>query len=221
AVTLTKANIDEIEDILDLAEEIGVRRVVFFNFVPVGRGRNYIWLDLSPTEREKVLRTLFREMKKRRGLQIISTAPYYGRVSMQLSGGEDVAPTHFYVGGDPIIRAIAEFIGGCGAGRIYAAIQPNGDVTPCVFMPITVGNLRKKPFWNIWLNSSLFNLLRNRDRLKGFCGKCPYRNICGGCRARAYAYYKDPIAPDPGCIFNSKYWKELQNQQKVRITIPK
>ncbi len=221
AVTLTKVNVDEVEDLIDLAEEIGVQRIVFFNFVPVGRGKDNIWLDLDPLEREEVLRKLFREMKRRKGLQIISTAPQYGRVSMQMSGGKEVAPTHFYVGDDPIVKAVAEFVGGCGAGRIYAAIQPNGDVTPCVFMPITVGNIREKPFWDIWTNTPLFNLLRDRDKLKGFCKKCPYRNVCGGCRARAYGYYNDPMAPDPGCIYNLKYWNKLLQQQKPKITIIK
>jgi len=220
AVTLTKVNVDEVDDLIDLAEEIGVQRIVFFNFVPVGRGKDNMWLDLDPLEREEVLRKLFKEMKHRKGLQIISTAPQYGRVSMQLSGGKEVAPTHFYVGDDPIVKAVAEFVGGCGAGRIYAAIQPNGDVTPCVFMPITVGNIREKPFWDIWTNTPLFNLLRDRDKLKGFCKKCPYRNVCGGCRARAYGYYNDPMAPDPGCIYNLKYWNKLL-QQKPKITIIK
>ncbi|MCD6444503.1 radical SAM protein [Candidatus Bathyarchaeota archaeon] len=209
AVTLTKTNMDEVEDILDLAESIGVQRVVFFNFVPVGRGKENVWLDLSPLEREDVMRTLFKEMRKRSGLQILSTAPEYGRVSMQLSGGKDVAPTHFYVGNDPIVRSVAEFVGGCGAGRIYAGIQPDGEVIPCVFMPIPVGNLRKNLFWDIWTSSPLFNLLRNRGELKGFCRKCPYKNVCGGCRARAYAYYGDPMAPDPGCIYNLKEWRKL------------
>ncbi len=219
AVTLTKVNIDEIEDILDLAEEIGVQRVVFFNFVPVGRGRDNIWLDLDPIEREKVLRKLFSEMKRRRNLQVISTAPQYGRVSLQMSSGREVAPTHFYVGSDPIVKAVAEFVGGCGAGRIYAAIQPNGDVTPCVFMPITVGNIREKPFWDIWLNAPLFNLLRDRDKLKGFCRRCPYKNVCGGCRARAYGYYNDPMAPDPGCIYNLKYWNKIISEKHPNILI--
>ncbi len=217
AVTLTKVNIDEIDDILDLAEEIGVQRVVFFNFVPVGRGKDNLWLDLDPVEREKVLRKLFSEMKRRRNLQVISTAPQYGRVSIQMSSGREVAPTHFYVGSDPIVKAVAEFVGGCGAGRIYAAIQPNGDVTPCVFMPITVGNIRKTPFWSIWLNSPLFNLLRDRDKLKGFCRKCPYKNVCGGCRARAYGYYNDPIAPDPGCIYNLKYWDMIISKTSTKL----
>lgn len=209
AVTLTKINIDEINDIIDLAEEIGAQRVVFFNFVPVGRGKDNLWLDLDPFERERVLRKLFSEMKRRKNLQIISTAPQYGRVSIQMSSGKEVAPTHFYVGGDPIVKAVAEFIGGCGAGRIYAAIQPNGDVTPCVFLPIVVGNIREKSFWNVWLDAPLFNLLRDRNKLKGFCRVCPYRNVCGGCRARAYGYYNDPMAPDPGCIYNHKLWDKI------------
>ncbi len=214
AVTLTKVNIDEVDEILDLAESIGVQRVVFFNFVPVGRGRDNMWLDLDPMDREKVLRKLFREMRRRKGMQIVSTAPQYGRVSLQLSGGEEVAPTHFYVGHDPIVKALAEFVGGCGAGRIYAGIQPNGDVIPCVFLPVVVGNIRERTFWDIWVNSPLFNLLRDRSKLKGFCGKCPYKNICGGCRARAYSYFGDPIAPDPGCIYNLREWRKLLESQK-------
>ncbi|KSW12511.1 heme biosynthesis protein [Pyrodictium occultum] len=213
AVTVTKINIDEVEDILDLAESIGVKRVVFFNFVPTGRGKENMWLDLDPVEREEFLRTIFKEMQRRK-IEIVSTAPQYGRVALQLSGGSKVAPTHFYVGNDPVVKAVAEFVGGCGAGRIYAAIEPEGTVTPCVFLPIPVGNLREKTFWDIWSNAPLFKLLRDRSKLKSFCGKCPYRNICGGCRARAYAYFGDPTAPDPGCIYNKRDWDRLVEEFK-------
>ena len=211
AVTITKVNLNEVKDILDLAETIGVRRVVFFNFVPVGRGKDIVELDLSPVEREKFLRMIYKEMK-RRSLEIEATAPQYGRVVLQLSGGEEVSPTHFYVGADPAVRSIAEFIGGCGAGRIYAAVQPNGDLIPCVFMPITVGSLRKNSFEELWNKSEILNKLRNRELLQGFCGKCPYKYVCGGCRARAYGYYGDPLGPDPGCIYNIKYWKNIVNE---------
>ncbi len=218
AVTVTKANIDEVDDILDLAESIGVERVVFFNFVPVGRGKENMWLDLDPLEREEFLRHIYKEMNKRK-IQIISTAPQYGRVALQLSGGKEVAPTHFYVGNDPIVKALAEFVGGCGAGRIYAAIQPNGDVAPCVFLPIKVGSVREKSFREIWETAPLFKKLRDREQLKGFCGKCPFKYICGGCRARAYAYFGDPLAPDPGCIYNLKEWKKLQEGLGVKIKV--
>jgi radical SAM protein with 4Fe4S-binding SPASM domain len=212
AVTITRYNIDEVEDILDLAESIGVKRVVFFNFVPTGRGKDIVDMDLNPFEREELMRRLYREMKKRK-IEIYTTAPQYGRVVVQLSRGEEVAPTHFVARGDPITTAIAEFIGGCGAGRIYAAILPDGTVTPCVFLPIPVGSIRKKPFEEIWSKNSLLNALRNKENLKGFCSKCPYRNICGGCRARAYGYFGDPLEADPGCIFNYKAWKRLKEYE--------
>ncbi len=208
ATTITRMNVHEVPEILDLAEEIGVDRVVFFNFIPVGRGEENAWLDLAPEERELFLRTIYREMRRRR-LEIVSTAPQYGRVVLQCTAGREVAPTHFYVGEHGIVKALAEFIGGCGAGRIYAALQPNGDVTPCVFMPIRVGNVREKSFREIWDTAPLFKRLRSRDLLKGPCSTCAFRNICGGCRARGYAYFKDPLAPDPGCIYNKEEWNTI------------
>ncbi|PMP97698.1 MAG: radical SAM/SPASM domain-containing protein, partial [Nitrososphaera sp.] len=99
ATTLTRMNVDEMDDILDLAEEIGVQRVIFFNFVPVGRGKDIVDMDLDPAERERAMRKMFSEYKRRK-LMVVSTAPYYGRVSLQMSAGKEVAPTHFYVGGD-------------------------------------------------------------------------------------------------------------------------
>lgn len=216
AVTISKVNIDEIDDILDLAESIGVNRVIFFNFIPVGRGSENSWIDLTPEEREEVLRKLYRE-HRRRNIEIASTAPQFGRVALEISRGEEIAPTHFYLGEDKIVTALAEFIGGCGAGRIYAAIQPNGDVTPCVFLPIVVGNVRRKSFTEIWRESTLFKKLRDRDLLKGACGKCPYKYICGGCRARGYAYYGDVLAPDPGCIIAANYEKAKSRIKPLRL----
>ncbi len=209
AITITKYNIGEVDELLDLAESIGVRRVVFFNFIPVGRGVDIVNADLDPIEREKFMRHIYREMKRRK-IEIVTTAPQYGRVVLQMSGEKEVAPTHFYVGGDVAVKSVAEFVGGCGAGRIYAGIQPNGDVIPCVFLPITVGNLRKKTFQEVWERSPILKALRDRDKLEGFCRICPYRNVCGGCRARAYAYFNDILAPDPGCIYNIRYWKTVK-----------
>ena len=218
ATTVTKLNIHEVEDILDLAEEIGVNRVIFFNFVPTGRGEASAWLDLTPEEREEFLKTVYKEMK-RRNLEIETTAPQYSRVVLEMSSGEEVAPTHFYVGENKIVNALAEFIGGCGAGRIYAALQPNGDVAPCVFLPIKVGNVREKNFREIWETSPVFHTLRDREQLKGYCGECPYKYVCGGCRARAYAYFRDITAPDPGCILNKEYWDKIPKPH-VKVRTP-
>ncbi len=214
AVTVTQMNKNEITNILDLAEKIGVDRVIFFNFIPTGRGKDNVWLDLSPKEREVFHKIIYKEMKKR-GIEIESTAPLYARVVLEESSGKEVSPTHFYVGEDLIVNSLAEFVGGCGAGRIYAAIQPNGDVAPCVFLPIKVGNLREKHFREIWLNSPLLKQLRNRELLKGYCSSCKYKYVCGGCRARGYSYFNDIQAPDPGCILNTAYWKKI-----VKETMP-
>ncbi|HIH89787.1 radical SAM/SPASM domain-containing protein [Ignicoccus hospitalis] len=219
ATTVTRLNVDEVDDILDLAEEIGIKRVVFFNFVPTGRGKEIIDLDLSPEEREEFLKKIALEMK-RRNLEIVSTAPQFGRVCLQAGLGI-VAPTHMYVGKpeeldmDKVISALAEFVGGCGAGRIYAALEPEGTVTPCVFLPVPMGNVREKDFREIWETSELFQKLRDRNNLWGFCRTCPYREICGGCRARAYGYFNDPLAPDPGCIYNKKYYEQLKSKALV------
>ena len=199
AMTLTKLNKDQIGDMVRLGEELGVTRVIFFNFIPTGRGKENVALDLTPEEREEALKWIYRE-SRRSGVQVVSTAPQLARVSWQMSQGEDVLPTHFTVPRSQTLRSLAEFIGGCGAGRIYAAIQPDGKVTPCVFMPIVVGDLRKQTFKEVWENSEVMLKLRDKDLIKPPCGECPYRYICGGCRARAYSYYGDYLAPDPGCL---------------------
>ncbi|BBE42299.1 radical SAM/SPASM domain-containing protein [Conexivisphaera calida] len=214
ATTLTRMNVDEMDDILDLAEEIGVQRVIFFNFVPVGRGKDIVDMDLDPAERERAMRKMFSEYKRRK-LMVVSTAPYYGRVSLQMSSGKEVAPTHFYVGGDSGLTALADFVGGCGAGRIYAGIQPNGDLIPCVFLPIKVGNLREEAFWDIWTKAPLLRQLRDRGQLEGFCGQCPYKYVCGGCRARAYGYTGNVMGPDPGCIYNTKVWRGIAEEMGI------
>jgi len=103
-----------------------------------------------------------------------------------------------------------EFIGGCGSGRLYCAIEPNGDVTPCVFIPqFVVGNLREQRFLEIWNQNRIFSAFRNREELKGTCVDCKYKCVCGGCRARSLGYFEDLNAPDPGCIYNQSSWNQL------------
>lgn len=199
ATTLTKTNVEEIEDVVKLGEELGVKRIIFFNFIPVGRGEDIIHWDLTPEEREEALRTIYR-LARKSSVEVATTAPQLARVAFIESKCESVSPTHFVVRDDPGLKSLADFIGGCGAGRIYAAVQPNGDVTPCVFYPVIVGNLKDHSFRDIWEHTELFKLLRNRSLLKDPCGSCQFVYVCGGCRARAYAYTGDPTGPDPGCI---------------------
>jgi radical SAM protein with 4Fe4S-binding SPASM domain len=204
ATTATKSNINEMPKILDLAEKIGAERFTYFNFIPTGRGKEHYDQDLSPEEREKLMLYLLDRMSKGYKVTILTTAPQLARVALQCQGpGDEATMSMAHMQTVKVSKKavpLADFIGGCGAGRLYCSLSPQGDVHPCVFLPINIGNLKKEKFGDIWLNSKLFNALRNRDNLKGACGKCDYKYICGGCRARANAYKKDIMASDVGCI---------------------
>jgi radical SAM protein with 4Fe4S-binding SPASM domain len=204
ATTATKSNLAEMPEILDLAEEIGAERFTYFNFIPTGRGKEHYDQDLSPEEREKLMLYLLDRMSKGYKVTILTTAPQLARVALQCQGpGDEATMSMAHMQTVKVSKKalpLADFIGGCGAGRLYCSLSPQGDVHPCVFLPINVGNLKKEKFGDVWLNSKLFNALRDRDNLKGACGKCDYKYICGGCRARANAYKKDIMASDVGCI---------------------
>ncbi len=99
------------------------------------------------------------------------------------------------------VRAIhASAIGGCSAGFNSLAVESNGDVYPCRRLPIVIGNLLKDDIEDIWQHTVLKEL-RNRDALKGRCGMCAYRWLCGGCRGMAYAYHNDYLTEDPHCLY--------------------
>lgn len=215
ATTVTQPNLHEVPDIIDLAEKLGAQRFMAFNFIPAGRGADVAGVDLSPEQREALLKMLMNKNLSG-GIPALSTAPQLARVSLQMSGGEFVSPTHMYIDAPSWdLKVLAEFIGGCGAGRLYCALQPNGDVTPCVFMPgLVVGNIRKSSFMNIWEKSEVMHKLRDRRLLEGHCGNCQYKHVCGGCRARALGYFNDVMAPDPGCI------RELEEPSARTLNFP-
>jgi radical SAM protein with 4Fe4S-binding SPASM domain len=205
ATTATKSNLKEFPQILDLAEDVGAERFTYFNFIPTGRGKELYDQDLAPEEREKLMLFLLDRMSKGCKVTILTTAPQLARVAVQCQGvGKEMTMSMAHMQTIKVSRKavpLADFIGGCGAGRLYCSLSPEGDVHPCVFLPIKVGNLKTEEFGDIWLNSQLFNTLRDRSNLKGACGKCDFKYVCGGCRARASAYSNDDfLASDPGCV---------------------
>ena len=223
ATVATHHNLDRIPEIVQLARDLNADRIIVFNFIPTGRGKDIINDDLTPEEREKLMGYLYSEWQKGE-MQVFSTCPAYSRVSLSAVAeekGHKVSPTHFadielpeeLLGAG---KTLAEFLGGCGAGRIYCSIDHNGDIEPCVFLPIKVGNVIKDGFQNVWDNSEVLKALRDRDAKDYACSDCPFRYVCGGCRARAYAYYGDIKAPDPGCIIKKKEWdKIVENRVQV------
>ena len=75
---------------------------------------------------------------------------------------------------------------GCLAGTGVCFISNTGNVQPCGYLPVSAGNILENDFTAIWENSELFAELRDFSKLKGKCGDCEYKGVCGGCRARAY-----------------------------------
>ncbi len=213
ATTVTQANYDQVPAIYDLASDLGVKRLMCFNFIPTGRGVELVDLDITPGQRRDLIRFLIGKNQNGAQTEALTTAPQIAAVALEDQEGSGVPVGHFYAGEEMEgrTRLLAEFIGGCGAGRLYCSIEPEGDVQPCVFMPIPVGNVRETPFIEIWHTSDVLRKLRDRSELSGACGDCGSKYICGGCRARAWAYFGDLNAPDPGCVKNLDSWESLRN----------
>jgi radical SAM protein with 4Fe4S-binding SPASM domain len=221
ATTATRYNFKEIPKLAEFIEkDLRAKRFIVFNFIPVSRGKEIVNQDLAPKEREELLDFLYAKLiDESRKLDTFSTAPQYAVTSLKFAFGPVVA-THFtnrtaieMLKGRT--KSLTEFIGGCGAGRLYCGMEPNGDIEPCVFIPIKVGDIREQSLVDIWRNSPILKQIRSRDAFKG-CGGCEYKYICGGCRARAHAYFNDLQGPDPGCSINEKYWTEV----KSRCSLP-
>lgn len=217
STTVTEHNYMEIPDMIDLMRDLGVDWLMLYNFIPTGNGKNIIDTDISPSKRVDLLKTAFHANNNE--MQVLSTAPQYAMVADSLvSNNNNVIPTHFFNPEyeDSSIKQLADFIGGCGAGRFYMSIEPNGDMYPCVFFPhkdeLKLGNLLVDDFEDVWADNTLLKNLRNKNILKGHCGECESRNICGGCRARAYNYLGDVLAPDPGCINNVNEWNKIKSK---------
>ena len=210
ATTATKLNYKDVPKVMDLAEELGVNYFMLYNYIPVGIGDFEI--DLSPEEREELLNMLWDKLNSETGKKcktaFLSTAPYYSRTALEHN--RHYLATHFAnvdLDENEHLKMLADFIGGCGCGRFYLSLKANGDIQPCVFFPLKLGNVREfndeNDFLEFWRENKVLNDLRDRDKIK-ICGKCEYRYVCGGCRARAYAYYKDYLREDPGCILVKK-----------------
>ena len=93
---------------------------------------------------------------------------------------------------------------GCLAGSGVCFISFEGSVYPCGYLPVAAGDLKKQTFPEIWENSDTFRLLRDTANLKGKCGCCEFRNVCMGCRARAYAATGDMLQEEPFCIYQPR-----------------
>ena len=196
-VTVALHNLTEIEQILDLAIAHGADAFHVFVLVPVGCGVQIgDDIRLAPDEIETVLRWLFDKFLELRGrVHIKATcAPQYYRIMREVSRERGID-----LGG--AAHGMHAMTRGCLAGTAVCFISRTGDVQPCGYLPLRVGNVRTQPFGDIWRDAPAFQSLRDPSTLKGKCGACGYRRLCAGCRARAFADTGDFLAAEPDCVY--------------------
>lgn len=190
--TVTKSNLDQIPAIHHLAVQLGAAAHHIFLLVPTGRGKYIVDQEITADEYEKTL-NWFYDQKEASPMQLKATcAPHYYRILRQRAKNEGKTVSFKSHGLDAVTR-------GCLGGTGFCFVSHQGIVQPCGFLDLKCGDVTTASFAHIWKNSEQFLTLRNFDALKGKCGVCGYKKVCGGCRARAYEATGDFMAEEPLC----------------------
>ncbi len=205
-----RRNVEELADIFHLVRSMGVGVWEVFFLIKTGRGVGVE--EIGPRDCEDVAQFLCDASFY--GLTIrTAEGPHFRRVMLQRGETEDDA-TQISLGSlyGRLVSRLLQLEGPAGAeskaytsgtrdGKGYLFVAHNGDLYPSGFLPLRVGNVRSDNLREVYCNSPLLMSLRDSSQLKGRCGGCGYRDICGGSRARAYAFFDDPLAEDPGCMY--------------------
>jgi heme b synthase len=192
--TITQQNLEEIPKIQELAVKLGAVAHHIFLLVPTGRGKYIVDQEISSEQYEQTLNWFYNQ-RDEVPLQLKATcAPHYYRILRERAREERKSVTFKTHGLDAVTR-------GCLGGTGFCFISHTGIVQPCGFLDLNCGNVKKSPFGVIWNESEIFKTLRNYNSLKGKCGRCEYRKVCGGCRARAYEATGDYLAEEPLCLY--------------------
>jgi radical SAM protein with 4Fe4S-binding SPASM domain len=185
-VTVSDLNAEQVKKVVAFGSHAGVKRIGFSRLVPAGKGRALLSQMLTQERLRELYGSLFSlELKS---LEIVTGDPVATQMKIKSNGDA----------GDTAMS-------GCSAGVAGLTILPNGNVTPCRRLPLSLGNVRKDSLREIWAASPVLEALRDRSRYKGKCGACSRWAACRGCRAIAYAWSRsrgedDFLAEDPQCF---------------------
>jgi len=187
------SNIDELEDIFNLLNKLHINGWYVYDFIPAGRGSEIKDEVLNAKERQK----LFERLQGFAASSNISIKPYPYSITVNSASGKD---TFFY----KKYGQFTEFFKGCLTARWACHVSSNGDLHPCYLIQLKIGNLKQQSFHDIWFdkNITILKELRDRTYLKGVCGICKYKDVCGGCRARAFYSTGDYLESDSCWIKN-------------------
>lgn len=183
STTVSKYNISDFNNMLKLALNLGVNGLYTIPVVRSGRAYNLGEILLSPQDKaEHIFQVIEASIKLNPEFTVETSAPQKSVVKFKKG------LTH-------------QMLLGCSAGITDLGILSDGTIVDCPIHRIKLGNIAVNEIQDIWLNNEVLNQLRNRKNLKGMCGRCKFRDICGGCRAEADAAYGDYLAEDPTCAF--------------------
>jgi len=200
--TVAKHNVNILSDMVPFIEDVRAVQWSLFFLVPTGRAMREMMI--SAKQHEQTFNWLY-DLSQVAPFDIKSTAaPMYRRVAIErkrkLSDGK---PVTFQSAGFQYADGLNRPTKGVNDGNGFMFISHVGDIQPSGFLPITAGNVRQDEIVTIYRDAQLFKDLRNPDLLKGKCGECEYRQVCGGQRGRAYAITGDYLESDPACILVS------------------
>ncbi|MCY2925160.1 MAG: radical SAM protein [Planctomycetota bacterium] len=187
--TVTQHNRKELQEIMELSIRLGAKVFNPFLLVPTGRGKELADQELSPGQYEEALVWLADQQAAGRIEIRVTCAPHYQRIVRQ---------RHALPEGRPVK--------GCMGGQSFAFISHRGKVQICGFLDIECGDVRKENynFRKVWETSETFLQMRNLDGYHGRCGRCEFRKVCGGCRARSFAVTGDYLDEEPFCSYGPR-----------------
>lgn len=193
--TAMEYNMPHLPELIDYADRCGAGIMLMYQLVAVGRGEKIEQATLKKSANQH-LSELISEKQKSCSMIIEPVAgPQYWPYLLEKGG----------IRGGPLLKLAEKVFHGCAAARGFVYIKANGDVWPCPFVEVSGGNVRNTGFHQIYHESELFrNLRRREETLKGLCGECRYKTVCGGCRGRAHAYSGDYLAEDPRCFMREQ-----------------
>jgi radical SAM protein with 4Fe4S-binding SPASM domain len=193
---ITNVNEKDIVHVLELAKKYGARWVVFHGFIPYSNDCETLKADPTPEQYEWVCNKLYDLAEQYNGKPGINVyIPFYARIAKQ-RGMPDF---------DKWYNSF--FLGRCFFGK-FMSIAENGDAIPCSYNDVyRIANIKNKPIKDIWKEmqeSSFFKKVKDKKNLKGKCGICEYKELCGGCRSAALFYTGDILGSDPRCVYVPK-----------------
>lgn len=191
--TLTRRTLDDLPVIADLVDELGAAVWSVFGLVPTGRAEAGDVIDAETYE--DVFAWLLERSKTSTWMLKMTEAYHYRRFLAQ--HGQGPLQGLGFIAEDGIGRAPRAV----NAGNGFCFVSHIGEICPSGFLPVVAGNVRSSSVVDVYQHDPVFKELRDPGLLKGKCGSCEFRKVCGGSRSRAYAATGDYLQEDPACAY--------------------